>query len=98
MWSQAGIERSISSLSKAKNELELMIEEVSHSGMLVPLQKQMVLDMIRSAWLVTFAAVHRKESRGAHKLVELRSENEDYQGNIVIQGKSFTLLKSSKVC
>ncbi len=96
MWNKVGIERTESSIEEAKKELDTLIDRVQSDQYSLPgIHKQVVLDMVRAAWLTTYSASIRKESRGAHQVMEYESENLEWEGNIEISGTGWTLAKSS---
>lgn len=85
MWTKAGIERTTFSLQEAAIELERLATELIELNGIQGLQLH---DKVRAAWTAAHAASIRKESRGAHKLQDVKDEKTEWEGNIIIKGKS----------
>ncbi|MBS4214579.1 FAD-binding protein [Neobacillus rhizophilus] len=85
MWNLVGIERTTNSLQRAEKELDLLAAELNEDKGVTALQLQ---DKVRAAWAAAFAGAMRKESRGAHILQDVRGEQKQWEGNLVIKGKT----------
>jgi succinate dehydrogenase / fumarate reductase flavoprotein subunit/L-aspartate oxidase/fumarate reductase (CoM/CoB) subunit A len=77
MWQKVGIERTSRSLKEAADELNLIAINLENENNLQALQLR---DKVRSAWASAFAASVRKESRGAHKLQDIKEEKKEWEG------------------
>lgn len=85
MWQKVGIERTQDGLQEAVTKLESILRDVAEEKLtLRGIGKQVAEDMLRAAWLVSYSASLRKESRGAHRVLGYSSENEEWLGNIKI--------------
>lgn len=78
MWRKVGIERSSHSLKEAADELNHIALNLENENSIQALQLR---DKVRSAWASAFAASSRKESRGAHKLQDIKEEKKEWEGN-----------------
>jgi aspartate oxidase len=77
MWHKVGIERTSHSLKEAADELDLIALNLENEDSIHALQLR---DKVRSAWASAFAASARKESRGAHKLQDIKEEKKEWEG------------------
>ncbi|WP_026581829.1 FAD-binding protein [Bacillus sp. J33] len=77
MWQKVGIERTSRSLEEAADELNLIAINLENENNIQALQLR---DKVRSAWASAFAASVRKESRGAHKLQDIKEEKKEREG------------------
>jgi aspartate oxidase len=77
MWHQVGIERTSLSLEEAADELNRIAIDLEKEDSIQALQ---LLDKVRTAWSSAFAASSRKESRGAHKLQDIKEEKKEWEG------------------
>lgn len=77
MWHNVGIERTSRSLKEAENELNQIALNLDNENSIQALQLR---DKVRSAWASAFAASSRKESRGAHKLQDIKEEKKEWEG------------------
>ncbi|MBN8199857.1 FAD-dependent oxidoreductase [Bacillus sp. NTK034] len=95
MWQKVGIERTSLSLKEAADELNLIALNLENENSIQALQ---ICDKVRSAWASAISAAARKESRGAHKIQDVKEEKKEWQGKNRIHKTSlqFTPL-SSKV-
>nr|WP_309472968.1 FAD-binding protein [Cytobacillus firmus] len=95
MWQKVGIERTSLSLKEAADELNLISLNLENENSIQALQ---IRDKVRSAWASAISAAARKESRGAHKIEDVKKEKKEWQGKNRIHKTSllFTPL-SSKV-
>jgi aspartate oxidase len=82
MWNKVGIERTESGLQQACDELAQMAEELRDY---TPL-----FDMLQVARIVARSALERKESRGAHQMVDYPREMDEWRGNLVVTGETVT--------
>ncbi|WP_042357668.1 FAD-dependent oxidoreductase [Bacillus rubiinfantis] len=85
MWTKVGIERSTDSLVKAANELSGMLSQIETVN---DIWGQLLTDKLRTAWAVAYAGSLRTESRGAHRLQNIKEERMEWQKKIVIQQSS----------
>lgn len=77
MWNKVGIERSSQSLKEAADDLNYIALSLENENSIQALQLR---DKVRSAWASAFAASTRKESRGAHKLQDIKCEKKEWVG------------------
>jgi aspartate oxidase len=77
MWQKVGIERTSRSLKEAADELNLIAINLENENNIQALQLR---DKVRSAWASAFAVSVRKESRGAHKLQDIKEEKKEWEG------------------
>jgi aspartate oxidase len=92
MWTKAGIERTTQSLKEAANELDRMAILLKETQ---GIQGLLLHDKVRAAWAAAYAGAHRKESRGAHKLQDVKVEKKEWEGNIVIQESSIHFIQKN---
>jgi aspartate oxidase len=89
MWNRVGIHRTMDGLQLAVAGLETMSQTAQEDRRLNRWARQVLSDMIRSAWALSYSASVRKESRGAHQLADYAAEQSEWLGNIKIQGKQW---------
>ncbi|BCJ86393.1 FAD-dependent oxidoreductase [Effusibacillus dendaii] len=82
MWNQVGIERSAAGLAEASVQLGQLAAEAEPY---LPL-----LDMVRAAAMVARSALERKESRGAHQVIDFPGERDEWIGNLMIEGEELS--------
>ncbi|NRF94367.1 FAD-binding protein [Paenibacillus frigoriresistens] len=87
MWNRVGIHRTMAGLQQAVAELNTMSRNVQQDMRLNGRASQVLADMIRSAWALSYSALTRKESRGAHQMADFAAERPEWLGNIKIQGE-----------
>ncbi|MBT2689829.1 FAD-binding protein [Bacillus sp. ISL-47] len=77
MWKKVGIERTSRSLEEAADELNLIALNLEKE---INIQALQLRDKVRAAWASASAAAARKESRGAHKLQDIKEEKKEWEG------------------
>lgn len=82
MWNKVGIERSESGLQAAFIELKSMREEAAELAAL--------RDMVDVAGIIARSAFARKESRGAHQVLDYPEQRNEWHGNLIIKGETVT--------
>ncbi|MEH7121700.1 FAD-dependent oxidoreductase [Bacillus sp. JJ1503] len=92
MWAKVGIERTIQSLQEAVDELESIALELEEEQNVLNLPIQ---DKIRTAWASALAGMTRKESRGAHKILDIPEEKKEWEKKIIIYKSSIIFLENS---
>lgn len=84
MWEKVGIERTTKGLENAKEELEQILRPLNEMEGTRALR---LGDEVRVAWAASFAGSLRKESRGAHKLQNVKEEKKEWEKKIIINKK-----------
>ncbi|KAB2330441.1 FAD-binding protein [Cytobacillus depressus] len=82
MWTKVGIERTGQSLREAADELGWIASQLEENKSIINVQLQ---DKVRAAWASALAGATRKESRGAHKIQDIRGEQTEWERKIIIQ-------------
>ncbi|WP_158553579.1 FAD-dependent oxidoreductase [Peribacillus saganii] len=93
MWTKAGIERTSQSLLEAANELDTLADQLEKEKGIAALQLH---DKVRAAWAAAHSASVRKESRGAHKLLDFREQSSDWELTISVLGKELFFTKQGE--
>jgi aspartate oxidase len=90
MWQYVGIERTSEGLKYAVSLLDELRKPYRKAKNLSDL---VMSDILNIAYLTAFAAAQRKESRGAHRLLDIPEQNDDWNGVLVFKGEECTFRK-----
>lgn len=96
MWQNVGIFRDEKRLLRAKKEIAILLKETERMRVRKKIMERSrdlqdcleVVNMLKTAQVVTEAALIRKESRGAHSRVDYPHTFKEWQKNIIIKKKN----------
>lgn len=90
MWKYVGLVRSAEGLKRALEELNRLFQEF---GKPAPTREAIELaNMINSGWLITRAALERKESRGAHYRTDFPRPSQEWQCHLLLREEAGELV------
>jgi succinate dehydrogenase/fumarate reductase flavoprotein subunit len=96
MWQNVGIIKSTGSLNQALKKIHEQRKTLDSHTFGINKYVLEVKNMVDVASLITRAAMHRKESRGTHKLNEYNlNDDENWLRHIVFKGNEVKVIKIS---